>query len=778
MGPLSFSSTTIHLPKQLNNMLKRFLFYTLFFILSAHLANAQAPGYAMVAASGTYTAIAGTTVPLTYNGTANNDDGIAVPASAVPIGFTFNYNGTNYTLIRPCANGFATFGTTALANGTDTWTNNITGSTATMRPMLAPLWDDLDMSGGSVTYALSGIAPARVLTIQWDKAKWTYAAANPVISFQLKLYETSNNIEFVYQQEAGAVTNTSTSDLGATIGISATATGTNTFLSLSDVSTSPAVSSTVETSTISTKPATGQVYRWIPFCTANATSTTGEKISNVTFGTINNPSTATTGYENFTTQSVTFQPSTSNNISITVSNATVNDQVYVWIDYNQNGSFDDAGELVFSSAAGVGPFTSSIAIPALSANVLKGRTRMRVRLQNNTAAPTNNTSCGSSSLGQVEDYTVDIQPCQPAAFTVQPANLVVCNGGGGTISATASGTGLTYQWQISTDGGGTFTNVTNTGIYNGATTNTLSLSGSSVGITGNRYRLVVNGTCTPAPLVSAASTLSVNTPGAITAQPSINTKVCVGSTATISAAASGSLPGFQWQVSKDGGITYSDVATGGTSQTLTISNATMADNGNRYRAVATIASCGSVVSDPTILTVSPLPVVTLSVAPVTEIKPGQSTFITAGSVPAAASYVWTRNGIVVNGATGSSINANINGLGTYQAIVTDVNGCTNKSKTEAVTALPSYDLFIYPNPSSGIFQVRLYQPSLTDWRTVRIFNSAGVLIASKEFPLFSNVDPYLKMDFDLSKAASGIYFVVLTHRLWTPTVAGKIIIRH
>ncbi|MDB5252497.1 MAG: large protein, partial [Flaviaesturariibacter sp.] len=484
------------------------------------------------------------------------------------------------------------------------------------------------------------------------------------------------------------------------------------------------------------------------------------------------------GFENFTNLSATFQPSTSNTISISVANATANDEVYVWIDYNQNGSFDDAGELVYASAAGVGPFTSPISIPALSANVLKGRTRMRVRLQNNASVPTNNTSCGLSNLGQVEDYSIDIQPCQPAAFTVQPTNLVVCNGSGGIITATAAGTGLTYQWQISTDGGATFSNLANGGIYGGTTTGTLTLSSTTTALNANRYRVVVNGTCTASPLMSSVSTLSVNTPGAITGQPAVNTKVCVGNTATITAAASGSQPSYQWQVSRDGGITYTDLATGGTAATLSLANATMADNGNRYRVVATIASCGSAVSQPTILTVSPLPVVTLSVAPVNEIKPGQNTFITAGSVPAAASYVWTRNGLVVAGATGSSINANINGLGSYQAIVTDVNGCTNKSSIQAVTALPSYDLFIYPNPSNGIFQVRLYQPSLTDWRTVRIFNSEGVLVASREFSLFSNVDPYLKMDFDLSHAASGIYFVVLTHRLWTPTVAGKIIISH
>src|SRR5690242_18449193 len=102
--------------------------FTLIFCLSLlfSISKAQAPNYAFQAATGTYTPLTGgTAVTLTYNGSANYDDGIATPANAIPIGFTFNYNGTNYTSIRPCANGWATFSITALTNNTDTWTNNL-----------------------------------------------------------------------------------------------------------------------------------------------------------------------------------------------------------------------------------------------------------------------------------------------------------------------------------------------------------------------------------------------------------------------------------------------------------------------------------------------------------------------------------------------------------------------------------------------------------------------------------------------------------------------------
>ena len=104
---------------------------TVLAILIAYTVSSQ-PLYSFEAVSGTYTPISGgTAVTLTYNAAVNNDDGIATPANAVPIGFTFTYNGVPYTTIRPCANGFAAFGSTTLANNTDTWSNSLVSGVST-----------------------------------------------------------------------------------------------------------------------------------------------------------------------------------------------------------------------------------------------------------------------------------------------------------------------------------------------------------------------------------------------------------------------------------------------------------------------------------------------------------------------------------------------------------------------------------------------------------------------------------------------------------------------
>ena len=81
-----------------------------------------------------------------------------------------------------------------------------------------------------------------------------------------------------------------------------------------------------------------------------------------------------------------------------------NDEVRVWIDFNQDKDFDDAGELVLVTPKKKSPWTGSITIPA---DALSGTTRMRIRLQDSALSP-NITPCGNSSYGQVEDYNLNI----------------------------------------------------------------------------------------------------------------------------------------------------------------------------------------------------------------------------------------------------------------------------------------------------------------------------------------------------------------------------------
>ena len=181
-------------------------------------------------------------------------------------------------------------------------------------------------------------------------------------------------------------------------------------------------------------------------------------------------------------------------------------------------------------------------------------------------------------------------------------------------------------------------------------------------------------------------------------------------------------------------MNYSNLA-GATSATLNLPSVTKDLTLNRYRAIVTVPSCGSITSGAAILKVNPQPDVTLTSAPGAQIKPGTTLTLFATSNPAGATYSWTLNGAVVPGATSSTLTVNVGGLGKYIATVTDVNGCTNVTGELTLTALQSNELFIYPNPTAdGIVHVRFYNAWL-DERIISVFNTNGALVFQKAYPM-------------------------------------------
>jgi hypothetical protein len=105
-------------------------------------------------------------------------------------------------------------------------------------------------------------------------------------------------------------------------------------------------------------------------------------------------------------------------------------------------------------------------------------------------------------------------------ITTQPANLAVAPGKNATFSVKATGTGkLTYQWQLSTDNGDTFNNLSNQVPFSGVTTATLTVKAASiVGNNGNEFQCIVTDGNKHSE-TSSTATLSVVTPVTILAQP-------------------------------------------------------------------------------------------------------------------------------------------------------------------------------------------------------------------------------------------------------------------
>jgi hypothetical protein len=162
-------------------------------------------------------------------------------------------------------------------------------------------------------------------------------------------------------------------------------------------------SSCASPTTATSNAITMTVNTVITYCTAGTTTTTYERITNVTMGSINNTS-ANSSYSNYTNLSTNVNVGVAQSITVTIGNPYSTDRVLIWCDWNRNGILTDAGEAVYASPQGVGPFTTNITPPA---GTTSGAVRMRIRLTDAAAGP-NLTPCGTSTYGEVEDYTLNV----------------------------------------------------------------------------------------------------------------------------------------------------------------------------------------------------------------------------------------------------------------------------------------------------------------------------------------------------------------------------------
>ena len=161
-------------------------------------------------------------------------------------------------------------------------------------------------------------------------------------------------------------------------------------------------------------------------------------IDGVVFAGVNNNSTGCNGNpDNFIYYANdTAIVSTSNSFNITLTPSSVFNQGFgVWIDYNIDGDFDDAGEFVYSSPPTLVPVVGSINIPGTA---LMGNSIMRVRCIYGTT-PIASNNCDDQTFGETEDYNIKIRP---------PASI---DAGITLISSPVSGCGLQSNELVTVD---------------------------------------------------------------------------------------------------------------------------------------------------------------------------------------------------------------------------------------------------------------------------------------------------------------------------------------
>ncbi len=199
--------------------------------------------------TGNFTQIKGTAGAATPSFIGTADEGAW---ANVPIGFNFNYLGATYTSVSATTNGWLT-----LLNNPNfqnyTPINSLTNGG--IRPLLAPLWDDLDINMDNFSYKTFSDT---MFVAEWLDAKWGRTSQNPVMSFQVKLYK-NGKIEFLYTE--GSFGSWNPTSPSASIGIAGVTQGTGNFISMDNNFTFPTSNTEL---TITTKPQNNQLFIFAP----------------------------------------------------------------------------------------------------------------------------------------------------------------------------------------------------------------------------------------------------------------------------------------------------------------------------------------------------------------------------------------------------------------------------------------------------------------------------------------------------------------------------------
>jgi hypothetical protein len=563
--------------------------------------------------SSTYTAITTGTVL----GNTSNDDEVF---NNLPIGFNFKYSGITYTNFSAASNGFIRLGASV--------TNSFTPiSSPDQDNIISPLGGDLEaQTGSTLRYSVSGVSPNRILTIQWQNYRLIGETGS--YNFQIKLFETSNIVQFVYgtfTQPAGVFAffevgisgdpNTS-SDFSAR----SASQGNNTWATSINAIDRNATFSEINENTY--KPASGQRYIWTPIqfnSTNNPTVCAGQNANLIvtsSAGTVNwydvpsGGSVLGTGLS-FTTPTLT--TSTTYYSQITGNNCPIVPRTPILVNVIPvTASISASGPLTFCNGGSV-TLTSSSPTGNLWSN---GATTQSVTITNGgtyTVTVSNGTCSATSSPTVV---TVNPIPTTPIINTSGP--LTFCSGGSVTLTSSSS-TGNSWS--------------------NGATTQSITVSNSETFTVS-----VSNGAC------SASSTPTIVAVNPLPVTPTINLSgpltFCTGGSVTLT---SSSATSNLW-------------SNGATTQSITVSDSGV------FTVTVSNGTC-SASSTPSIVTVNPIPP-----TPVVSAS-GPLTFCSGGSVTltssSATSNIWS------NGAVTQSIT--VSNSGTYTLTVS--NGSCSATST-------------------------------------------------------------------------------------------------
>ncbi len=431
----------------------------------------------------------------------------------------------------------------------------------------------------------------------------------------------------------------------------------------------------------------------LDYCSASGGG--DEYISNVEVGDISNSS-GSNNYSDYTSMSTTME--IGETYELTVTNGNTNwptDQCGAWIDWNQNGEFDD-GLIEFSGSPGVGPYVAMITPPN---SAVAGETRMRIRIiYSGSLSP-----CGTTSYGEVEDYTINV----PSWLEITPTLGSILPGDTSIIDVNFDSHDM------------------DTGYY----TATAKFTSNDPDITE----------------INVDISLLISNILAIANSDKVS--LCVGEDATISTDAYGvsdtliyswtSMPeGFESEMSAN--QVFPEIST--------------------WYFVTVSDTLGNMAQDSVFIIVYDLPIVELGAdtSLCTE-------FLTLNAGNPGSTYLWS------TGQDTQTIDVDTTGFGygtreIFVEVITE-NGCVNSDAINIdfvdCTGIDEFannvDVVVYPNPSSGVYNIKL-RSNENIKVDILVINSVGSEIYRNENIFLAGET---KLQIDLSNFAIGAYQLII-----------------
>lgn len=533
----------------------------------------------------------------------------------------------------------------------------------------------------------------------------------------------------------------------------------------------------------------------LTYCTSRGNTTQDEYIASVSLGSYTNNSGANGGSLSVST-TANFTKGTTYSLSVTPAwtGTLYNEYTRVWADWNRDGDFDDAGELIYDqgSASTASPLNSSFTVPSTAA---AGNTTFRVSMKYNSAPST----CETFTYGEVEDYCVSIEegtplPCNtPSGISASGEST-----SGATISWSAVSGALSYNVDYKLSSASTYTTVN-------TSSTSRTLSGLSPSSTYNyRVQTVCSSGTSSYSSVGSFSTLAevCNTP------TGLSVSSITSNSASISFNAVSNAISYNLDYKLSSSATWSSANVSSTVQSFTGLSASTsydlrvqtvcASGTSAYSSVISFTTSGvSACSDTyesnnsrTAAKVIPLFTDIQAVIGTstdkdwfkfTNTSSQRNVKVTLSNLAYDYDLQLYRGSSRVatsqNGGTTSEsiIYNNTRSATTYYAYVYGYNGAYSSSscytlraeissssfarlagETEVSDEMLSQDIVsVFPNPSSGSFTIRL-QPEADVNQPIEIYNHLGQLVERIEVG-FSKDHPAVEVT--LNDIADGVYFV-------------------